>query len=303
MVPRADFIAASTAARVSQEEAQAKTEEVVLLGEELARAKEQLMAARNESARLQAAIGDMVPRAELLAAQSEVRVGRDATVTLAADMAALEEQLSHMQQQYRAAQKESEEKLQAAISNTVARSELSAARARAKKAENDLLENDRQYREAIRQLNEKVDAMEQEKHRLLADMKVIIACCLANLSAEIVSPSFLQTMVPRSELTSALVEANTSNTSAKALARAVEDLKQQLSRANEQCKAGNALRSEMVPLSEFAAARASEEAASASALAANERLKEIGTKLETRLAEKEEELDGLITTLQVPSNQ
>jgi hypothetical protein len=171
MVPRADLIAASNATRVSQEEARAKTEEAVILGEELARAKEQLLAARTESLRLQALLADMVPRADLLAAQSEVRVGRDATVTLAADMAALEEQLSHMQQEYRAAQKESEEKLQAAVCNTVARSELTAARARAKKAENDLQEHDWQHCETIRLLNEKVDTLEQDKHRLVDDMK------------------------------------------------------------------------------------------------------------------------------------
>ena len=112
----------------------------------------------------------------------------------------------------------------------------------------------------------------------------------------------LQSMVPRSELNSALVEANTSKTSAKELARTVEDLKQQLLRTNEQFQAGNVLRSEMVPLSELAAARAREEAASASAWAANERLKETGSRLENRLAEKEEELDQLRTTLQVPSN-
>ncbi len=108
-------------------------------------------------------------------------------------------------------------------------------------------------------------------------------------------------MAPRSELNSALAEVNISNSSAKALARDVDDLKQKLLLANAQCKAGNEIRSEMVPLSELAAARAREEAASAITLTANERLKEAGSRLKKRLAEKEEELDQLRTALQVPS--
>jgi hypothetical protein len=174
MVARTELIAASNAARVGQQEAQAKTGEVMLLGEELAKVKDQLLAARTESSRLQAAFEDMVPRTELLAAQSEVRVGRDATATLAADMAALEEQLSHMQQLLRAAHKESEEKLQSAVSNTVPRSELAAARARAKKAEDDLQEHDKQQREMVRTLKEQIEGLEQEKRQNAADMKVVI---------------------------------------------------------------------------------------------------------------------------------
>jgi hypothetical protein len=109
-------------------------------------------------------------------------------------------------------------------------------------------------------------------------------------------------MVPLSELKAALVKTDIGDTSAKALAIENEALKQQLLRANEQRKAEEALRSELVPLSELAAARAREEAAIASALTASERLKESGSKLEKRLAEKEEELDQLRTTLQVRTN-
>jgi hypothetical protein len=174
MVPRADLIAASNSARASQEEAQTKTGELVLLEEELARTKVQLVAARTESLRLQATVEDMVPRAELLAAQSEVRISKDATEALAADMAVLEDQLNHMQKQYRAAQKDYEEKLQAVVNNTVPRSEFAAARARAKKAEDDLQENNRQHCDEIGLLHEKLEGVERERHQLAADMKVSI---------------------------------------------------------------------------------------------------------------------------------
>ncbi len=108
-------------------------------------------------------------------------------------------------------------------------------------------------------------------------------------------------MIPRSELNAALLAANVSNTAANALARDVETLKQQLLRAEEQYKAEQASRGEMVPRSELAAARAQEEAATATTLVASERQKEAGTRLQKRLAEQQEELDQLRATLQVSS--
>ncbi len=108
-----------------------------------------------------------------------------------------------------------------------------------------------------------------------------------------------QKMIPRSELNAALAEVNISQAAANGLAREVETLKQQLLRTNEQCKAEQTFRSEMVPLSELVAARALEEAANASVLMANERQKEAGSRFEKQLAEKEEELDTLRSILQV----
>ncbi len=115
------------------------------------------------------------------------------------------------------------------------------------------------------------------------------------------SPASLQSMVLRSEIHSALEKVNISNASAKALARDVEDLKQQLSRAHEQCKAGKDLRSGMMPCSELVTAMKLEKAAAVSTLTANQRQKEASARLKEQLAKQQEELEQLRTTLQVPS--
>ena len=106
-------------------------------------------------------------------------------------------------------------------------------------------------------------------------------------------------MVPRSELLAAQAEMKSSREEAEGLAREVDALHQQLSRAKEQCKMEQAAISEMVPRSELAAAKAREEEAAALARSANERHREAATKLEARLSGMEEELDQLRATLKV----
>jgi polyhydroxyalkanoate synthesis regulator phasin len=106
-------------------------------------------------------------------------------------------------------------------------------------------------------------------------------------------------MVPRSELYTAQAEVKSSREEAEALARDVESLHQQFTRAREQCTMEQATISEMVPRSELAAAKAREEEAAALARSAHERHREAAIKLEARLSGMEEELDQLRATLKV----
>jgi chromosome segregation ATPase len=76
----------------------------------------------------------MVPRAELLAALAEVRASKDEAQAKGSDLASAEDRLQRAQELLKAARAESSQ-LQAALSSTVPRAELLAAKAKIDEAD------------------------------------------------------------------------------------------------------------------------------------------------------------------------
>lgn len=172
MVPKSDYITSATAARASQEEAEARASEVTHLEEQLARMKEQLRAARADATRFQVAMDEMVPRSELVAALAEARTGRDEAAAGAAAKLALEEHLARLQRQLRDAQSAAAAQMRATLDDTVPKAELLAARSRTEEAEAMMRQQQERQNEMLESLKERLAALQRENDKLTSTLQV-----------------------------------------------------------------------------------------------------------------------------------
>ena len=172
MVPKSEHIASAAAARASQEEAEARTSEAARLEEQLARVKEQLRASRADAARLQAALDETVPRADLAAALAEARACRDGAAACTAEKAALEEQIGRLQRQLRDAQSAAAAQMRATLDDTVPKAELLAARSRADEAEAMLHQQQERHSGILESLRGRCSELQRENDKLLGTLQV-----------------------------------------------------------------------------------------------------------------------------------
>ncbi len=106
----------------------------------------------------------MVPRAELLAAQSEAKANKEEALAKAADLERTKAQVS--------AAREEAAKLQSAMGAMVSKGELEAARGQLRQAEDAAREEGQRQREALAALTVKLGSVEAEKAPLASEMKV-----------------------------------------------------------------------------------------------------------------------------------
>jgi chromosome segregation ATPase len=107
----------------------------------------------------------MVPRAELLAAQSEAKALRDEAAVKAKDHAWLEGQLAKAQEQVSSARVEAA-RLQAEMGGMVSRAELEAAKAKLAEAEAAARAEAEKHQRLLGELNGRVSALEKDKSAL-----------------------------------------------------------------------------------------------------------------------------------------
>jgi chromosome segregation ATPase len=107
----------------------------------------------------------MVPRAELLAAQSEVKAHRDEAAVKGKDHAWLEGQLAKAQEQVSSARVEAA-RLQAEMGGMVSRAELEAAKAKLAEAEAAARAEAEKHQRLLGELNGRVSALEKDKSAL-----------------------------------------------------------------------------------------------------------------------------------------
>jgi predicted nucleic acid-binding Zn-ribbon protein len=114
----------------------------------------------------------MVTRAELLAAQSEIKACKEEAAAKAKDVAWMESQASKGQEQLQAARLEVAQ-LQATISSMVPRSEFEAAKKRLAEVDAAARAEEQVQRDLVRSLNDRLKALEDEKSQLFTKMQVM----------------------------------------------------------------------------------------------------------------------------------
>ncbi len=113
----------------------------------------------------------MVPRTELLAAQSEAKAHKEEALAKAKDLGWMEAQLARAQEQLTASRAETSQ-LQAALGATVPKVDLESARAQRQQADAAAQAEAQKQREAAAALQAKLAALEGEKAALGAAMQV-----------------------------------------------------------------------------------------------------------------------------------
>jgi hypothetical protein len=112
----------------------------------------------------------MVPRTELLAAQSELKAHKDEVHVKSKDHAWLEGQLAKAQEQVNSARVEAA-RLQAEMSGMVARSDLEAAKAKLAEGEAAARAEADKQQKGLGELNGRIGALEKEKAALVLKMQ------------------------------------------------------------------------------------------------------------------------------------
>ena len=116
----------------------------------------------------------MVPRSELLAAQSEAKARQDELQAKEKELAWLQEQLQRVQEQLSASRQE-EAQLRSAMQGMVAKAELEAAKAHSLELEKLARAEALKHRDALAALSERLAALEADKAAALNAMQVLAA--------------------------------------------------------------------------------------------------------------------------------
>jgi hypothetical protein len=113
----------------------------------------------------------MVPRSELLAAQSEIKAHKDEAHVKGKDHSWLEGQLAKAQEQVNSARVDAA-RLQAEMSGMVARSDLDVAKAKLAESEAAARAETEKHHKVLDELNGRISALEKDKTALVLKMQV-----------------------------------------------------------------------------------------------------------------------------------
>jgi hypothetical protein len=134
----------------------------------------------------------MVPRSELLAAQSLAKANKDDADAKAKDLAWLEEQMKKAQEQLSAARQEAAS-LRAEAGGMVPRSDLEAAKLQLHELEKAARLEQKKQREELQALNDRLSAIDTEKASHANKMQVCWSASTTSLSLE---SFFFRSVVP-----------------------------------------------------------------------------------------------------------